>query len=74
MFEYTPLQIKQAIAGYGRADKKQMMEMVRRLLHLKTVAKPDDASDALAVAICHARFSGSLLRNIAGGDAQCSTI
>ena len=74
MFEYTPLQIKQAIAGYGRADKRQMMEMVRRLLHLKSTAKPDDASDALAVAICHARFSGSLLRNLAGGDAQCSTI
>ena len=74
MFEYTPLQIKQAIAGYGRADKKQMMEMVRRLLNLKTVARPDDASDALAVAICHARFSNSLLRNLQGGDGQCSTI
>ena len=52
MAEYTPLQIKQAITGYGRADKKQMMEMVRRLLNLPSVPRPDDAADALAVAIC----------------------
>ena len=70
--EYTPLQIKQAITGYGRADKKQMMEMVRRLLSLPTVPRPDDAADALAVAICHARFSSSLLNN--GGSDACSTI
>ncbi|MBR7081843.1 MAG: crossover junction endodeoxyribonuclease RuvC [Oscillospiraceae bacterium] len=73
MFEYTPLQVKQAITGYGRADKRQMMEMVRRLLNLKEAAKPDDASDALAIAICHARFAGSLL-NINGGNEECSTI
>ena len=73
MFEYTPLQVKQAITGYGRADKKQMMEMVRRLLNLKETAKPDDASDALALAICHARFAGSLL-NMNGGNEACSTI
>jgi crossover junction endodeoxyribonuclease RuvC len=73
MYEYTPLQVKQAITGYGRADKKQMMEMVRRLLDLKSVAKPDDASDALAIAICHARFSSSLL-NGTGGNDVCSTI
>lgn len=73
MFEYTPLQVKKAIAGYGRASKKQMMEMVRRLLSLDEVAKPDDASDALALAICHARFSSSLL-NIDGGNNICSTI
>jgi len=73
MFEYTPLQVKQAIAGYGRADKRQMMEMVRRLLNLKEVARPDDASDALALAICHARFSMSLM-NIDGGKSACSTI
>ena len=72
MFEYTPLQVKQAITGYGRADKKQMMEMVKRLLNLKETAKPDDASDALALAICHSRFSGSLL-NMDGGNV-CSTI
>ncbi len=73
MYEYTPLQVKQAITGYGRADKKQMMEMVRRLLKLKAPAKPDDASDALALAICHARFAGSLL-TYEGGRSECSTI
>ena len=73
MYEYTPLQVKSAITGYGRASKKQMMEMVRRLLGLEETAKPDDASDALAIAICHARFSSSLL-NIDGGDSPCSTI
>ena len=70
--EYTPLQIKQAITGYGRADKKQMMEMVRRLLNLPAIPRPDDAADALAVAICHARVSSSLLQN--GGSDACSTI
>ena len=73
LFEYTPLQVKQAIAGYGRATKKQMMEMVRRILNLDSVAKPDDASDALALAITHSRFSGSLM-NIDGGNSPCSTI
>lgn len=73
MFEYTPLQVKQAIAGYGRANKKQMMEMVRRLLDMEEVARPDDASDALALAITHARFSASLM-NIDGGNSACSTI
>jgi crossover junction endodeoxyribonuclease RuvC len=51
--EYTPLQIKQAITGYGRADKKQMQEMVRVILQLQEVPKPDDCADALAAAICH---------------------
>jgi crossover junction endodeoxyribonuclease RuvC len=51
--EYTPLQIKQALTGYGRADKKQMQEMVRVILGLKEVPKPDDCADALAAAICH---------------------
>ncbi len=53
--EYTPLQIKQAITGYGRADKKQMQEMVRVILGLKEVPKPDDCADALAAALCHAQ-------------------
>jgi crossover junction endodeoxyribonuclease RuvC len=53
IFEYTPLQIKQALTGYGRADKKQMQEMVRVILQLKTQPKPDDCADALAAAICH---------------------
>ena len=51
--EYTPLTIKQAITGYGKADKAQMQEMVRLLLGLDEVPRPDDAADALAVAICH---------------------
>jgi crossover junction endodeoxyribonuclease RuvC len=54
IFEYTPMQIKQAITGYGKADKKQMQEMVRILLKLQEVPKPDDAADALAAAITHA--------------------
>jgi crossover junction endodeoxyribonuclease RuvC len=53
LFEYTPLQIKQALTGYGRADKKQMQEMVRVVLALKETPKPDDCADALAAAICH---------------------
>ncbi|MBS5334456.1 MAG: crossover junction endodeoxyribonuclease RuvC [Clostridiales bacterium] len=52
--EYTPLQIKQALVGYGRADKKQVQFMVKTMLNLRTVPKPDDTADALAAAICHA--------------------
>ena len=54
IFEYTPLQIKQAIVGYGRAEKKQVQQMVKILLNLEKVPKPDDTADALAVAVCHA--------------------
>jgi len=72
MFEYTPLQVKKAVVGYGHASKKQVMDMVRRLLSMDQPPKPDDAADALAVAICHARFRNSLM-NIEGGPA-CSTI
>ncbi len=53
LFEYTPMQIKQAITGYGKADKKQMQEMVRVILGLKEIPRPDDAADALAAAITH---------------------
>ncbi len=53
IFEYTPLQIKQALTGYGRAEKKQIQEMVRVILKLKTIPKPDDCADALAAAITH---------------------
>lgn len=53
VYEYTPLQIKQAVVGYGRAEKKQVQEMVKILLNLDKIPKPDDAADALAVAICH---------------------
>jgi len=51
--EYTPLEVKQAVAGYGGADKRQVQEMVRMLLDLESVPQPDDAADALAIAICH---------------------
>ncbi|RKL64287.1 crossover junction endodeoxyribonuclease RuvC [Thermoanaerobacteraceae bacterium SP2] len=53
VFEYTPLQVKQAVVGYGRAEKIQIQEMTRILLNLKELPKPDDAADALAVALCH---------------------
>jgi crossover junction endodeoxyribonuclease RuvC len=53
IFEYTPMQIKQSVTGYGKADKKQMQEMVRVSLGLKEAPKPDDCADALAAAICH---------------------
>jgi crossover junction endodeoxyribonuclease RuvC len=55
--EYTPLQVKQAVTGYGGADKKQVQTMVQRLLGLETLPKPDDAADALAIAICHAHHA-----------------
>lgn len=61
VFEYTPLQVKQAVVGYGRAEKRQVMEMTRRLLRLEAVPRPDDAADALALALCHARSATSLL-------------
>lgn len=51
--EYTPLQVKQAVAGYGRADKNQVQQMVKLLLGLESVPKPDDTADAVAIAICH---------------------
>lgn len=54
LFEYTPMQIKQAVTGYGKADKKQMQEMVRVLLKLDRIPQPDDAADALAAALTHA--------------------
>ncbi len=62
-FEYTPLQVKQSVVGYGRAEKKQVQEMTRRILALEKVPKPDDTADALAMAICHAHASGSLMTN-----------
>lgn len=64
IFEYKPLVVKQAVAGYGGADKKQMQEMVRMTLRLQSVPKPDDAADALAIAVCHA-YSAPMLRRIA---------
>ena len=67
VFEYTPLQVKQAVVGYGRAEKKQVIEMVKRILN------PDDAADAVALAICHARSSTSLLSR-KEDEGLCSTI
>lgn len=64
IYEYTPLQVKSAITGYGKAQKYQVMEMTRRLLCLSEVPKPDDTADALALAITHAQSSGSLLRTL----------
>lgn len=71
VFEYTPLQVKQSVVGYGRAEKKQVMEMVKKICKLDEIPKPDDAADAIALAICHARSSTSLLYK---GENECSTI
>ncbi|MBC7765727.1 MAG: crossover junction endodeoxyribonuclease RuvC [Hyphomonadaceae bacterium] len=54
LYEYTPLQVKQAVVGYGRAEKAQVQQMVKMLLNLQEIPKPDDVADALAVALCHA--------------------
>ena len=64
LFEYTPNQVKQAVAGYGGADKHQVMEMTRRLLKMEKAARPDDAADAIAIALCHGRSSSSLLSRL----------
>ena len=61
IFEYKPMQVKQAVVGYGNASKHQVMDMTKRILHLSAVPKPDDAADAVAIALCHARTSTSLL-------------
>ncbi len=66
LFEYTPMQVKQAVVGYGKAEKRQVMDMTRRLLHLEAVPRPDDAADAIAIALCHARSATSLLLNRRG--------
>ena len=61
VFEYKPMQVKQAVVGYGSASKHQVMDMTKRILHLSAVPKPDDAADAVAIALCHARSCTSLL-------------
>ena len=66
IFEYTPLQVKQSITGYGRAEKHQVMDMVKNLLLLNSVPKPDDTADALALAICHGHCSGSIYSKFKG--------
>ena len=70
LFEYTPMQVKQAVVGYGLAEKRQVMDMVRRLLKLKGIPRPDDAADALAIAICHARSATSRLNITADSVKQ----
>lgn len=62
IYEYTPLQVKSAVTGFGQAQKAQVMEMTRRLLRLQQVPKPDDTADALAIAICHAQMGGTALK------------
>ena len=62
IFEYTPLQIKMAITGYGRAQKPQIMGVTKALLNLREMPKPDDVADALALAICHSRIAGTTLK------------
>lgn len=64
VFEYTPLQVKQAVTGYGRAEKHQIIEMTRIMLKLEKAPKPDDTADALAMAICHAHTSSSLMTKL----------
>ena len=64
VFSYKPAQVKQAVVGYGNATKHQVQDMTRRLLHLESLPKPDDAADAIAIALCHARSSTSLLAQI----------
>ena len=63
IFEYTPLQVKQSVVGYGKAEKKQVQMMVQTILKLKTVPKLDDTADALAIAICHAHTGLSRIRD-----------
>ncbi|MBO5274305.1 MAG: crossover junction endodeoxyribonuclease RuvC [Clostridia bacterium] len=63
IFEYTPLQVKQAVVGYGRAEKKQVIYMVQRMLNLERMPKLDDTADALAIAICHAHTGSSGIKD-----------
>ena len=63
VYEYTPLQVKQNVVGYGRAEKKQVQTMVKMLLKLDTLPKPDDAADALAVALCHSQTNSIMSDN-----------
>lgn len=64
MYDYTPMQVKQAITGYGKSTKREIQEMVQRLLHLEELPRPDDAADGLALAYCHYQFKGRLNERI----------
>lgn len=70
VFEYTPLQVKQAVTGYGRAEKQQIMELTKILLKLDKLPKPDDTADALAIAICHGHNSSSLMSKLKTEDLR----
>ena len=61
VYEYTPMQVKQAVVGYGKAEKHQVMDMTRRFLKMEKMPRPDDAADAIAIALCHARSATSLM-------------
>ena len=65
IYEYKPMQVKQSVVGYGNATKRQVMDMTKRILLLEALPKPDDAADAIAIALCHARSSTSLLAKAA---------
>ena len=64
VYSYKPMQVKQAVVGYGNATKHQVQDMTKRLLHLEKMPKPDDAADAIAIALCHARSATSLLARV----------
>ncbi len=73
VFEYTPLQVKKAVVGYGRAEKRQMIEMTRILLKLEKAPSPDDAADALALAVCHTHSATSKLAEFHHIDSSKKT-
>ena len=64
IYQYKPMQVKQSVVGYGNATKHQVQDMTKRILHLSATPKPDDAADAIAIALCHARSSTSLLAQV----------
>ena len=66
IYSYKPMQVKQAVVGYGNATKHQVQDMTRRILRLEKMPKPDDAADAIAIALCHARSSTSMLSQLSG--------
>ena len=68
VYPYKPMQVKQSVVGYGNATKHQVQDMTRRILRLERLPKPDDAADAIAIALCHARSSTSLLNRVKSGE------
>ena len=68
VYPYKPMQVKQSVVGYGNATKHQVQDMTRRILRLAKMPKPDDAADAIAIALCHARSSTSLLNRVKSGE------